>query len=136
MFKEIRNNYFEARKGEWQKLKDYLKTRGVKVETNGGKGSAVYTAGEKIKTSYDLTNWRWIDVEIENRKFLISFQPPVINEKTQNNVVLFDRIGIFKYSKEEPYYNTVIEEIKITDIELPLNNVTMQKIYDMLVKMI
>lgn len=122
-FEDARNEYYKARKEEYENLKEYLKGENFVIKEGGNSGHGVedYTANGKLKKSYNLTNWLWIDVEYNGKKFLISFQPPVKNEKSQNDVVLFDRIGIFEYNNEEPYYNSVLNEIKITNIDLPLN---------------
>ena len=83
--------------------------------------------GKKVKKSYDLTNWRWIEIKTDTVSIFVSFQPLDKDINSSNKHALFDRIGISwyfeKYDEKEMSDNMII-----TDIELPFNEAKMDKI--------
>lgn len=118
-FEMCKKEYEKARDCEKNKLMDFLKNKGIKVLNKGhGNGISQYTSGGKLEVSYDLSNWKWVEIEKEGYKYLISLQPFDKDKKTGNIHVLMDRIGIYKY--KEYVASEAMEKMVITNIELPL----------------
>lgn len=139
-FNIIKKAYFEAREYEWERLREYLKSKKLKIviRGNGGCGSKTYCSNNKLKVTYDLSNWRWIDIALENGDMVfISFQPFDKDSDSNSTHALFDRIGISRYKKrenntrEEKYRETkeITENMLITDVELPFDDDKMERIY-------
>lgn len=127
-FVTCKKEYENARNFEKNKLMEFFKEEGVKVLNMGhGNGSKNYTSGGTLEVSYDLSNWKWVEIEKEEYKYLISLQAFDRDKKTGNIHVLMDRIGIYKYKD----YNAMetIEKMIVTDIELPL---TEEKLHSLL----
>ncbi len=118
-FRKCKDEYEKARNGEKKKLVEFLENKGFKVLNKGyGSGSKKYKAGGKLDVPYDLSNWKWVEIEKEGYTYLISLQPFDKDKKTGNIHVLMDRIGIYKY--KEYSASEVIEKMVATNIELPL----------------
>ena len=129
-FNLIREIYFKAREHEWKKLRQYLRAQGLNVITSGhsGYGYEEYSPRKKLIPSYDLTNWRWVEVKSEKGTVFISFQPFDRDSNSNNNHALFDRIGVSWYTGKYNAKN-LHDKMMITDIELPLNDEKMKKIH-------
>ena len=127
-FDVIKALYIESRRQEWGELRRFLRKRGLTV-LRGGKGSPNYKG--KLKTSYDLSCWLWIEVKIDDVIVFISFQPFDTDPRTSNQHALFDRIGISYYLGE---YNKddILAHMEITDIDLPLNDDAKERIYNLI----
>lgn len=139
-FGDIKKEYVDFRKQEWFELRKFINSyfkNKVEIIAGGNAGHGVenYTGGGTFEKYYDMTNWLWIELKINENKFLISFQPPVKNKNTKNEVVLPDRIGIYKYDESEANFQTILENIDITDIALPLNDITRKEICDIIENM-
>lgn len=129
-----RDNYNKCREEERIKLRNHLINQGFKdISTRGtaGKGRKNYTSGKRFINPYNLTNWKYIECTYDGVSFLISLQPHEIDPSSHNTHSLIDRIGIFpyigKYSSEKSITNTLI-----TDIELPLDDTSMEKLVQIL----
>lgn len=131
-----------AREYEWKKLRKYLSDNNITI-VNGrsGCGSQTYSSNRRLNPPYDLSNWRWIDITLKNGGMaFISFQPFDKDNNTNNSHVLFDRIGISWYEKRKDNSNLekqketamIINNMFITDIELPLDENKMNKICDII----
>lgn len=128
-FLEVKTRYNAYREYERKKIISYLKMKGLKVARNGGMGIPFYTNGGKLNPSYDLTNWKWIVVSLDDKKALISLQAYDIDRRSKSVHVLMDRIGICAYSKlgREPEYLT---EMRVTSYELPLGETELKGLYE------
>lgn len=131
IFLETKEKYNSLREYERKKIINYLSEKGFKVSYNGGNGRPNYTNGGKMKKSYDLTNWKWVDATKENIKYFISLQAFDMDTTSKNYHVLMDRIGICAFSNgEKPDYFNLMET---TSLELPLGE---QDLDELLKKMI
>lgn len=107
-----------------------------------GKGSSTYgkrRSYKQLNPPYDLTNWKYVEVnkmyQIDNDEievhYFISLQTFDRDPNSNNIHVLMDRIGIYayvgKYRAEE-----AINNMKITDITLPLDNDKLEKLCEIL----
>lgn len=123
-FTEIRDQYNELRRKERDIIANYLrnhaffKKKAKKIDVRSG--SQKYNSGQRLEIKYDLSNWLWIDLAINDVNFLLSLQTFDYDPKTGNLHVLMDRIGIYVYGDN---YSAVDarENMMITNIELPLN---------------
>ena len=132
-FFELKDGYYKYRKKERDNLSRYLrnffkqnyKDKKLKVRVNGG--SKRYLSGSRLKTEFNLSNWLWIDIDIDELKILLSFQSFDHDPKTGNLHILMDRIGLYVYSGE---YSAVEAQTNmfITDIQLPLDDIDKCKI--------
>lgn len=126
-FLKLKDEYYKYRKNEIYNLSRYIrkffkqnyKNKKLKVRANGGKTG--YSSGSRLKTKFDLSNWLWIDIDIDELKILLSFQSFDHDPKTGNLHILMDRIGLYVYSGE---YSAVDSQknMMITDIQLPLDD--------------
>lgn len=95
-----------------------------------GNGNYHYTSNNTIY-EYNLTNWKWINVKFENILITISLQPYDTDKKTGNTHTLFDRIGIIaKHSSQLASISF------ITDIDLPMDSNKLDKLIEILNKVI
>lgn len=133
-FYEFKMKYNEMREIERVKLRDFLLQNGfsdVSLRGNAGKGRKKYTSGKRLSEPYDLSNWKYIEATYNNVHFFISFQPFEIDPCSHNIHSLTDRIGIYSYvGKYE--VERALSNMKITDIELPLDDNKMKRLCKML----
>jgi len=131
-FKETKKRYTELRAQEKNKIIAALLEYGYPVmnmmftkeledpfNKRAGRGLTNYTSNGRI-AEYDLSNWMWVNTRKEDLFLSISLQADEIDEQTGNGHVLFDRIS-FECSWEDGY------EYKITDYDLPLNPLALEK---------
>lgn len=134
-FYEVQNIYYQFRKKERSELKEFLKGfKNIKVKNSGDRICKKYTSGGKFKKPYDLTDWLYIEVEINNITVFITFQPFDTDPNSQNIHTLANRIGISYYLNDNYDFDTIFKNMMITDIDLPLNNNKRQAIYDLICK--
>lgn len=134
-FNEIQNIYYQFRKKERSELKEFLKgCKGIRVKNSGDRICENYTSGGKLQKPYDLTDWLYIEVEINDITVFITFQPFDTDPNSQNIHTLANRIGISYYLNGKYNFDTIFENMIITDIDLPLNNNKRQAIYDLICK--
>lgn len=134
-FDKAKEEYFEVRYKQWKYLKDELeKVENVFVSKRGGCGKRKYTSGKRIEP-YDLSNWRYIEVVLDDVNFLVSLQPIDIDPSSHNKHMLMDRIGISGYVGK---YNadTVLSNSIITDIDLPLDDKKIKRIFYIMLEMV
>lgn len=120
VFLETKEKYNSLREFERKKIITYLDQSGFKVSYLGGTGRPNYKNGGRLKKSYDLTNWKWIDAWKNDAKYFISLQAFDKDTSSNNFHVLMDRIGICKYfreNKKPDYFNLM----QTTSLELPLD---------------
>lgn len=130
-FIEIKAKYVELRSIERNNIIKFLEINGYTIiNRRGGKGSKGYTSNNTLRVPYDLSNWKWIEVEKEGVYFIISFQAFDMDATSGNYHVLMDRLGVYKYTK----YNAkeAFEDMIITDIDLPMNDEKMYKLLEYL----
>jgi len=125
-FKDVKKSYNEVRAFQRKIIIEALnnETKYTVLSPNGGKGKTDYTSGGTI-AKYDLSNWKWIEIEHKNLEILISLQPAETDPNSKNSHVLFDRIG-FMYK----------DKIEITAIDLPLTDKTLGSLIEQLNKFI
>lgn len=136
-FTEIRDQYNELRRKERNIIVNYLRNHVFfknKAKINARNGSQKYNSGQRLKTKYDLRNWLWIDLAINDVNFLLSLQTFDYDPKTGNLHVLMDRIGIYVYGDN---YSAVDarENMMITNIELPLNENKLEELANIINKL-
>lgn len=122
-FELIKQVYTECREAERIKIANHFEEHGFEVKKGGtaGKGKKRYKSGGQLNKHFDLSNWKWIDITKDGRKFLVSLQPPDRDPGSGNHHVLMDRIGVCSNG-----------HWIITDIDLPMD----KKSLDDLVKII
>ncbi len=133
-FEDIKKEYNSIREDERKKLRDYLFSKdleNISKGGNAGKGKKKYTSGKRLTVPYDLSNWKFIEASKDGVNFFISLQAPDVDPNSNNKHTLTDRIGVSYYIGK---YNThiVCSNMKITDIELPLDNEKMERVYQMI----
>lgn len=132
-FKEIQEKYNQLREEERKKLRNYLKDNGFLVKTGGtaGKGRTNYTSGKRLKPPYDLSNWKYVEASLDEVNFLLSLQPYDIDPGSHSMHNLDNRLGVFSYVGKY-VSERAIAEMKITDIELPLDDEMMNRLCEIL----
>lgn len=133
-YEEIRNEYNNLRNSERIKLRDFLADKeGVTVSKHwrSGKGIKDYTSGHRLLKEYDLSNWLYIEGKIYDVNFFVSFQAFDIDPNSFNIHTLKDRIGIAFYTGDYTF-EKVLDNMKITNYELPLSEKDMNEIYVMI----
>lgn len=137
-FSEIKEGYVQRREQERKKLIDYLRSdalflnSGLTVGTRGGSGNRDYSSGKKI-SPFDLRNWKWVECKSADENFnaVISLNMPETDLSSGNAHSLYDRIGlIVTYTRRNSYYKTSIW----TDIDLPLDEQSLEKIAGLIVE--
>ena len=79
---------------------------------------------------FNLINWKWVELESDDETVIISLNPYDIDPGSGNIHVLYDRIGIYKMSKEKALlYST---KTVITKYELPLSKEDMEQLYNII----
>lgn len=139
-FDMVKDNYLNSRETQKKELSAFLERQINKTYpsqlyvTKGGRGRSNYTSGTRI-TSYNLSNWKWVEVkEIgkgakQSFVCVISFNMIDIDTASGNTHALYDRIGlIFTYAKDGCYYENRIT----TDIDLPLTAENQLKLWGLL----
>lgn len=122
-FIEIKNEYYEARKKERNKISSFF-SKHEEFETErpaARQGSKHYKSGNRLVNEYDLRNWLWVCVKRNNVHFFISLQAFDRDPKTGNLHILMDRIGVYAYVGDYSAYDAQTK-MMITNIELPLDN--------------
>ncbi len=136
-FTVIKKAYTEMRELERKKILGFLIDKGLNMVNTpkSGKGSSNYTNGGKLERSYDLSNWKWVEGIVDDKKFLVSLQAFDYDKSSKNVHVLMDRIGICKYdknAKHPDYLNTM----EVTSLELPLNEDDLEELYNVLTELL
>lgn len=134
LFMETKAKYNWLRETERKKIIAYFLEKGENVSYKGGNGNFDYTNSGKLEKSYDLTNWKWVEITKGNRKFFISLQAFDKDKGSKNYHVLMDRIGICMYGREEKNPN-YFDLMKITSLELPLSESELDDLYEFVIKM-
>lgn len=138
-FENAKKNYEQMREQERKKLIKHLENHklfansGLKVITGGrsGQGDKSYTSGGRI-TPFDLSNWKWAECKSLDGSFdvVVSLNMPDSDLASGNPHSLYDRVGlIITYKCENDFYKTSIW----TDIDLPFNEATMDKLAKIIV---
>lgn len=130
-FIAVKKKYEELRNVERNNMINFLKANGYTIiKGKGGKGCTNYTSKGTLKIPYDLSNWKWIETEKDNMRYLISFQAFDVDSSSGNHHVLMDRLGVYKYTK----YNAkeAFENMAITDIDLPMDDEKLLKLLEYL----
>lgn len=141
-FWDAKELYKMFRQDQKYEIIDRLSDLGIEVITErdekSGQGKSFY--GYKRFKKYDNTNWKWVDIIIDNKvAFCISLQAFDRDPTSGNYHVLFDRIGVYKYhdSVFENYWNSgkdskerdsnklktinAVQEMKNSSIDLPMD---------------
>lgn len=130
-FDRIKNEYVMARNNERKKIISFLKENDFEVLSEfGGKGKTRYTSGNRLNVPYDLSNWKWIEAKKGGCFYFISLQAFDKDPSSGNLHVLMDRIGVYKYEKYNS--NEVLEKMKTTDIDLPMDKEKFDMLLDYL----
>ena len=128
-FNWIKERYEEVRESQRKNIKKFLKEKGFTVINKGREGRGGEEYGEsRLGESYDLSNWKWIDVEKNGKKILLSLQPFDYDEDNGNYHALMDRLGIYLYKKNNGKTSDAIKRMFITDIDLPMNTTNFEKL--------
>ncbi|MDD7334650.1 MAG: hypothetical protein SOV61_00360 [Lachnospiraceae bacterium] len=128
-FLEVRSQYNKLREEERNKISKYLRNHDdfKNATVKAKRGSYKYKSGKRLEIEYDLSNWLWIDITINDVNFLISLQTFDQDPNTGNFHVLVDRIGIYAYggdySADDAHKNMMI-----TNIELPIDDNKLEKL--------
>lgn len=117
-FQEIKTLYTKAREAERLGIVNRLIRAGFKAATRGGAGRPDYTSAGRID-AYDLRNWKYIEAEKNGVKHLISLQSFDQDPRSKNLHVLYDRVGIYSYTKYDPH--AALSKMRTTSIELPMD---------------
>lgn len=129
LFKAIKNAYALSREEERLQIKEHLAQNGFTVKSGSeGKGKSDYTACGKINPPYDLSNWKYVEAEKDNKCCIVSLQP--YSESCGGHVVLMDRIGIYvdeRYDKQRAFTN-----MEVTDMELPMDEDKLDRLVTLL----
>lgn len=122
-FNDVRNEYKKVRVEQQKIIFKYLKEKSFLniTEIHNKRGSNKYKSGGRFIEPYDLSNWLWIDLQINKVNFLVSLQAFDCDSSTGNMHVLMDRIGIYAYGGEYSP-KEVREKMMITSINLPMND--------------
>ena len=137
-FSEIKEGYVQRREQERKDLIAYLQRHdkflnsGLTVVTRGGSGNRNYSSGKKI-SPFDLRNWKWVECKNSDNNFhaIISLNMPETDMVSGNAHALYDRIGlVVTYTRRNSYYKTSIW----TDIDLPLDEQSLEKIAGLIVE--
>lgn len=132
-FIAIQKKYEKLRNVERNNIIKFLKTNGYTIiKERGGKGRSNYTSKNTLKIPYDLSNWKWIEAEKDNMRYLISLQAFDVDSLSGNHHVLMDRLGVYKYAGQEYNANEAFENMIITDIDLPMDNEKLLKMLEYL----
>lgn len=135
-FETTREQYMESRNEQHKIIKNYLsKEAGFTVPSGGGRGSHHY-GKNRLTKEYDFSNWNWVDCEKEGKRLLVSLQPFDIDPKKNNYHVLTDRIGIYIYAPGSTETSDAIERMLTTDIDLPMDEIKLEKLASLLNKII
>lgn len=140
-FDEAKNQYAKCRGDQLRTIINYLEeTAGFTVSPKkGGQGCSDYGARGRIprlSTAYDLSNWKYIDCEKEGRKIFLSLQAFDQDPHSGNYHVLIDRIGIYIYPLGSNKTADAIDRMLSTDIDLPMDKDKLEKLADILNKII
>lgn len=134
LFMETKEKYNWLRENERRKIISFMKEKGMKVSYQGGKGHFDYTNSGQLEKSYDLTNWKWVEMKKENKKIFISLQAFDKDKGSKNYHVLMDRIGVCVYDVEEKnpnYFNLM----RMTSLELPLSESDLNELWKIVVSL-
>ena len=107
-------------------LVNMLKKKGFKVSdtSTAGRGKSNYTAGSKLEKQYDLSNWMWLSYKKDSDEVSIYLQSFDLVPSGENYHVLFDRLSI----------QTNNLEIKRTEYDLPLDDITLENLAELIAK--
>jgi len=131
-FLEIKQEYNELRSLQRNEIIKYLEENNFKVKKRGksGRGDKYYTSGGRFGTSYDLSNWKWIDASSNGKNFIISLQCFDVDPNSYNHHVLMDRIGVYMYEKYNSY--EAYTKMEVTEIDLPMDDIKKRQLMKIL----
>lgn len=144
-FLEARKKYEKIREQERRDLIEFLEQTfqdevRIKIIKGGksGKGAKDYSSGGRLgEASYDLSNWKWVEVTDRLQKqntCIISLNMLEQDPRSGNIHALYDRIGFF-ISLCSPDSPLLVKEVRlITSLELPLNETKKKQIKEILAK--
>lgn len=140
-FDEAKKQYAKCRGEQLRIIINYLEeTASFTVSPKkGGQGCSDYGVRSRIprlSKAYDLSNWKYIDCEKEGRKILLSLQAFDQDPHSGNYHVLIDRIGIYIYPLGSYKTADAIERMLSTDIDLPMDTDKLEKLADILNKIV
>lgn len=133
-FVSMRTAYNNCREEEKNKIIQRLRQEGyATISYSKGKGVLNYTANGKLQKEYDLSLWKWIEIQKDGICFFISLQAFDNNNAGGNKLVLFDRLGIYGPYKCGEYNSArCFNEMDVTEIELPMNEDKLNELVDLL----
>ena len=136
-FNIIKKAYAEMREIERKKILGFLNDKGLDMinSSKSGKGSSNYTSSGKLEKSYDLSNWKWVEGIVGDKRFLVSLQAFDYDKSSRNIHVLMDRIGICKYDKNAKHPD-FLNLMEVTSLELPLNEDDLEELYSVLAELL
>lgn len=130
-FMEAKEIYTAMREFERKKIINYLREKGLKVSQSGGMGYPCYQNGKRLQRNYDLSNWKWVSVIGENKKYFISLQAFDQDKNSKNYHVLMDRIGFCSYPKTDKDPD-LYGMMQVTSLELPLDETDLDRLYNII----
>lgn len=137
-FLEAKAYYYNLRRKQRDTISKYLRSDSY-FKANGAKvfaksGSIRYKSGGRLEVAHSLTNWLWIEVELNGVNFFLSLQAFDRDPRTGNVHVLMDRIGIYAYGEN---YSAIDAQQKmmITDIELPVDETKLENLANIIKKL-
>ena len=140
-FSDTKNKYEKLRDFERGELSIYMSNKGFNVvgehpelganrrKSRAGKGKS-YSSGGRLDPPFNLINWKWVELESDDETVIISLNPYDIDPNSGNIHVLYDRIGIYKMSKEKALLHST--KTVITKYELPLSKEDMEQLYNII----
>jgi len=134
-FTEAKNAYKKMREESREIILDCLSHHEgfEKIKKRGGSGRTIYGKG-RLNPTYDLSNWKWVEGELNGKNFIISLQPLDIDPGSGNIHVLMDRIGIIISGKNEGKYSYT--NFVTTGIELPIDDKKVNELVEILNELI
>ena len=132
-FSWIKEQYKEVRESQRKNIINYLKLKGFTVSVSPRAGQGIEKYGEsRLGKSYDLRNWKWIDIEKDGQKIMLSLQPFDYDKNSGNYHALMDRLGIYLYKKNSNETSDAIKRMFLTDIDLPMDDEKLEKLENVL----
>lgn len=133
-FLEARKEYNDCREKEKNKIIKELKKSGYEITPYfKGHGSNYYKASGEMQNPYDLSIWKWIEVKKQDKYYCISLQAFDRQNKERNEIVLFDRLGIYGpynvYDQKDCF-----DKMHVTEIDLPMDDNKMKQLINSLNK--
>lgn len=130
---DSKKSYTDSREVQRQLIVKYLNIKGFKGSLHGGRGQSKYTSNRTLKVPFDLRSYKYITVTKDELEVFISLQPPEQDPDTLNRHTLIDRLGVRVYPKSQTSKEQTekdFNEIKITEIDLPLTREKLAELLD------